>query len=120
MQLNELDESQSISNSDLSLNNLPSSSNGPSTTTLLHSITPHNKPLQENRLVKLFHEYVAYFKALLVALLISGLKASGPIPTHVAIIMDGNRRFAKKKKFSHVSEGHFEGAKTLEKVSLLY
>ena len=102
------ESSQSISNSDLSLNNLPTAS-----TT---SIIPPDKPIHSNRFLRLFNEFFVYFKALLVTLLISGLKASGPIPRHVAIIMDGNRRFAKKKGLSHVSEGHFEGAKTLEKV----
>jgi undecaprenyl diphosphate synthase len=37
------------------------------------------------------------------------------IPTHVAIIPDGNRRWAKKKGFQPW-EGHEEGAKNLEKV----
>lgn len=37
------------------------------------------------------------------------------LPKHIAIIMDGNRRWAKMKKLP-VSLGHKEGAKTLEKV----
>ena len=37
------------------------------------------------------------------------------IPRHVAIIMDGNRRWAKKR-FLPVSEGHRKGAETLSKV----
>ena len=36
-------------------------------------------------------------------------------PEHVAIIMDGNRRWAKNKKLP-VKLGHKEGAKTLEKI----
>ncbi|CAL1534126.1 unnamed protein product [Lymnaea stagnalis] len=43
--------------------------------------------------------------------------AAGPIPRHVAIIMDGNRRFAVKKSIAK-SEGHVKGfdklAETLE------
>lgn len=34
------------------------------------------------------------------------------IPHHVAIIMDGNRRWAKKQNFS-ASSGHYKGAETL-------
>lgn len=37
------------------------------------------------------------------------------MPKHIAIIMDGNRRWAKEKGKS-VSYGHKEGAKTLEKI----
>ena len=107
--------SQSVSNSDLSLNNLPNSSEN----TIPISINPKENVLRpQNRILKLFSEYFLYLKTALIAILISGLKASGPIPKHVAIIMDGNRRYAKKRGFAHVSEGHFEGAKTLEKVNL--
>ena len=38
------------------------------------------------------------------------------IPNHVAIIMDGNRRWAKKRGLP-TSLGHSEGAKTLEKIA---
>ena len=104
---------QSVSNSDLSLNNLPNSSENE----LPNSINPKEKiNKSQNCLFKFISDYFQYLKTVLIALLISGLKASGPIPNHVAIIMDGNRRYAKKKGFAHVSEGHFEGAKTLEKV----
>ncbi len=37
------------------------------------------------------------------------------IPTHIAIIMDGNRRWAKKRNLP-VKLGHSEGAKTIEKI----
>ena len=38
------------------------------------------------------------------------------IPKHIAIIMDGNRRWAREKGLE-ASEGHKEGAKTLEKLA---
>ncbi len=38
-----------------------------------------------------------------------------PVPSHVAIIMDGNRRFAKKYGLAQYY-GHFKGADTTEKV----
>lgn len=34
---------------------------------------------------------------------------TGRIPRHVAIIMDGNRRFAKKMRYSKVFQGHVLG-----------
>ena len=37
------------------------------------------------------------------------------LPKHIAIIMDGNRRWAKEKKLD-AKFGHKEGAKTLEKI----
>ena len=37
------------------------------------------------------------------------------LPKHIAIIMDGNRRWAREKGMP-ISFGHKEGAKTLEKV----
>lgn len=37
------------------------------------------------------------------------------LPQHIAIIMDGNRRWAKNKGLP-ISQGHKEGAKTLEKI----
>ncbi len=37
------------------------------------------------------------------------------LPNHIAIIMDGNRRWAKKRNIP-ISLGHKEGAKTLEKI----
>ena len=37
------------------------------------------------------------------------------LPNHIAIIMDGNRRWAKKRMLP-VKMGHREGAKTLEKI----
>ena len=38
------------------------------------------------------------------------------LPTHIAMIMDGNRRWAKKRGMP-TQMGHNEGAKTLEKIS---
>ena len=37
------------------------------------------------------------------------------LPAHVAIIMDGNRRWAKQRGLD-IKVGHKEGAKTLEKI----
>lgn len=44
------------------------------------------------------------------------LSKSEPIPAHVAIIMDGNGRWAKKRAMPRVA-GHHEGMKTVRKVT---
>ena len=41
--------------------------------------------------------------------------STGPIPNHIAFIMDGNRRYARCKG-EPVSRGHDEGSQTLRKV----
>ncbi len=43
------------------------------------------------------------------------LDSNQPLPTHIAIIMDGNRRWAKSKG-KPVGFGHKEGAKTIENI----
>lgn len=110
-------DSASISNPDLSLTNLSPPTQNDNLMRDSPSINPREKVNKSNnRILQWIRDYLDYLKAALITILIAGLRASGPIPRHVAIIMDGNRRYAKKKGFSHVSEGHFEGAKTLEKV----
>lgn len=44
------------------------------------------------------------------------LLKTGPIPKHVALIMDGNRRYAKNHNLA-LKDGHSAGAETLLKVS---
>lgn len=45
--------------------------------------------------------------------------AAGPIPQHVAFVMDGNRRYARGKG-KQVNEGHGEGYVALRRVNSLY
>ena len=45
-----------------------------------------------------------------------GLPAE-PMPRHIAIIMDGNGRWAQKKGLPRVA-GHRQGGKTVEKMAL--
>lgn len=49
----------------------------------------------------------------------SNVLKSGEIPRHVAIIMDGNRRFAKKINCER-SEGHEKGFEKLTEVKYCY
>lgn len=44
---------------------------------------------------------------------------AGPMPKHVAIIMDGNRRFAKKVNCAR-SKGHEKGFEKLTEVCAMY
>lgn len=56
----------------------------------------------------------AYFVGFVEDFVISIIK-TGPIPKHVAMIMDGNRTYAKKHRLP-LKEGHFAGANALVKV----
>ena len=38
----------------------------------------------------------------------------GAMPTHIGLILDGNRRYAKEKGLSDVNDGHREGARRLD------
>jgi short-chain Z-isoprenyl diphosphate synthase len=40
----------------------------------------------------------------------------GVIPTHLGLILDGNRRYAKEMGFDDVADGHREGARKLDDV----
>ena len=40
----------------------------------------------------------------------------GPIPKHVGVILDGNRRFARKAGLSEVTDGHRRGADKVEEL----
>lgn len=42
--------------------------------------------------------------------------ASGPIPRHVAFVMDGNRRFAKTKHLGNAIKGHEKVSIFLKKI----
>lgn len=54
---------------------------------------------------------IRWYEKLLMSIL-----NSGEIPEHIAIIMDGNRRYAKKMNFKNVAEGHQEGANKLRQI----
>ena len=51
--------------------------------------------------------------------LLIGSLQQGPVPQHVAFVMDGNRRFAREHGIERV-EGHNLGFEALAKVGLLY
>ena len=44
---------------------------------------------------------------------------TGPIPKHIAFIMDGNRRFAKQNNLE-LGEGHIAGFESLGNVATSY
>ncbi|CAK9436820.1 uncharacterized protein LODBEIA_P13420 [Lodderomyces beijingensis] len=69
-----------------------------------------------NAIVALFVKFpvVAYLIGFMEDFIISIVK-TGPIPRHVAMIMDGNRTFAKRHRMP-LKEGHFAGANALVKV----
>ena len=45
-----------------------------------------------------------------------GALCQGPVPQHIAFVMDGNRRFARQQGIEIV-EGHNQGFEALAKVS---
>lgn len=47
-----------------------------------------------------------------------GVLKTGPMPNHVALIMDGNRRYAKTRRLA-LKEGHMAGAESLIQVCVL-
>lgn len=51
--------------------------------------------------------------------LIAAVLRAGPIPKHVAIIMDGNRRFARKNSIER-AEGHLKGFDKMAEVCDIY
>ena len=58
--------------------------------------------------------FICLFVGFVEDFVISIIK-TGPIPKHVAMIMDGNRTYAKKHRLP-LKEGHFAGANALVKV----
>ncbi len=50
--------------------------------------------------------------------LLIGALRQGPIPRHVAFVMDGNRRFARSRQIETV-EGHNLGFEALARVSVI-
>jgi ditrans,polycis-polyprenyl diphosphate synthase len=51
--------------------------------------------------------------------MILSVMKNGPVPRHVALIMDGNRTFARNNKLP-LKDGHNAGAQTLVQVSTVY
>lgn len=51
--------------------------------------------------------------------LLIGALRHGPVPQHVAFVMDGNRRFARNHKIETV-EGHNLGFEALARVSFFF
>ena len=46
----------------------------------------------------------------------AALAAAGPVPEHLAVIMDGNRRWARREGRAGAAEGHREGFASLVRV----
>lgn len=49
----------------------------------------------------------------------SSILNTGPVPQHIAFIMDGNRRFAKMNGLE-LGEGHVAGFESLSNVSVVF
>ncbi|KAJ3067601.1 hypothetical protein HDU98_009197 [Podochytrium sp. JEL0797] len=75
-------------------------------------LSPTSQPPLLAEVQPLFEQLYEWMVSLWMALLLNIIRL-GPIPKHVAFIMDGNRRFARNRGME-VSKGHAEGADTLE------
>jgi ditrans,polycis-polyprenyl diphosphate synthase len=51
---------------------------------------------------------LSWIKSISILLVTRIIRMTGPIPRHLAIIMDGNRRFSKMKNMSY-KEGYEKG-----------
>ena len=60
-----------------------------------------------------YHSVSSAFRQGLIKVL-----AAGPVPQHVAFVMDGNRRFAKERNMA-IKEGHTNGFYALQRVRAL-
>jgi undecaprenyl pyrophosphate synthase len=70
-------------------------------------------PTSGGYLSALVHTLFAHLTSLLIFIV-----SLGPIPKHVAFVMDGNRRYARGKG-QKVGQGHTEGFESLKRVSLI-
>ncbi|KAJ1729366.1 cis-prenyltransferase [Coemansia sp. Benny D160-2] len=59
---------------------------------------------------------VCGFCATAATRLLVRIVTQGPVPRHVAFIMDGNRRYARKSQMDRVSGGHYAGFEKLSSV----
>lgn len=68
-------------------------------------------------MLALLYRLSAWIKAQAEHLLLEVL-AAGPIPSHVAFVMDGNRRYARGRRMD-VRQGHVDGFASLRRVTKL-
>ncbi|PJF16970.1 Ditrans,polycis-polyprenyl diphosphate synthase ((2E,6E)-farnesyl diphosphate specific) [Paramicrosporidium saccamoebae] len=59
----------------------------------------------------IFRHFSSYFRRLVFVIL-----RQGRIPTHIAFIMDGNRRYATKRRLAKRSDGHLHGSRKFEEI----
>lgn len=73
-----------------------------------------------NPVVSAFQKFVLFFATNRLVLrlyewILKGQIKGGEVPSHIALILDGNRRWAAFKGFKHAFNGHLEGARKAEK-----
>lgn len=59
----------------------------------------------------IFMYILGFFKELILSVM-----KTGPVPLHIGLIMDGNRRYAKQRELA-LKDGHTAGAESLMEVS---
>lgn len=61
-------------------------------------------------------EFIAEWTSATCKDVVLGALRQGPVPQHIAFVMDGNRRFARSHR-KEVAEGHSAGFEALARVS---
>ena len=64
---------------------------------------------------EVYSDLIGYITNVLIRITLSVL-SSGPVPRHVAFVMDGNRRYARRQG-RKVQEGHVDGFGAFHRVS---
>lgn len=79
-------------------------------------MTAHHMPIPwKTHLKRTVHSIWSGMIASLIRVAVFLLRL-GPIPKHVAFIMDGNRRFARRHQLASVVEGHDLGFRKMEEI----
>ncbi|ODQ81833.1 hypothetical protein BABINDRAFT_165352 [Babjeviella inositovora NRRL Y-12698] len=64
------------------------------------------------------HSFLLKYAAEFAQRVLTHIIRTGPVPKHIALIMDGNRRFAKQNNLQ-LKDGHIAGAQSLAKMQVL-
>lgn len=76
----------------------------------------NNEDLQPSKVPSLERSFLDKYKLSFWEKRAVDIMKCGPLPQHVAFIMDGNRRYARENKLSSVTDGHSRGYMSLANI----